>query len=203
MRRKQYNNQNERILTAVTIAVVILLLFALFKCGGGKLQTTTDRNINITPVQIKQIKDIGQWEFLAIEDEELVDTVHKGVFSDDQLIRIYYGTIRLGIDLSKTKENWIQTIEDTIKVTLPPIELLDKNFIDEARTKPFFETGSWKQKDREVLYQKAKRMMLKRCLTKENIQTAKENAIEMFTKLLHGMGFKHIDIHFEKQHLLP
>lgn len=202
MRKKYYHQKSGKTTVAIAIAVVIALLI-LFKCGGMKVETTTDRGINITPVQIKQIKDIGQWEFLAIEDEELVDTVSKGIFSDDQLIRIYYGTIRLGIDLSKTKENWIQAVEDTVRVTLPPIELLDENFIDEARTKAFFETGSWKQKDREHLYQKARRMMLKRCLTKENLQTAYDNATEMFTKLLNSMGYEQVDITFQRKHLLP
>ncbi len=193
IRKRYYNPNDQRMTMAIGIAVIVVL-FLIFKCGGMKLGTAADKRINITPVQIKQIKDIGQWEFLAIEDEELVDTVSKGIFSDDQLIRIYYGTVRLGIDLSKTKDNWIQTVEDTVKVVLPPIQLLDKDFIDEARTKAFFETGSWKQKDREHLYRKAQRMMLKRCLTKENIQTAQENAVEMFTKLLNGMGYEHVNI---------
>ena len=49
-----------------------------------------------TPTQITAMKEIGEWEFLVVHDEELVDTVRKGVFTDDSLIRIYYGTYALG-----------------------------------------------------------------------------------------------------------
>ena len=46
---------------------------------------------------------------------------------------------------------------DIIKraVALPKIELLDKDFIDEARTKAFIETGSWTDADRDSLYHRA------------------------------------------------
>ena len=48
----------------------------------------------VTAVQVQKLKDIGQWEFLSISDEELIDTVRHGFFSDDQLTRLYYGTLR-------------------------------------------------------------------------------------------------------------
>ena len=51
---------------------------------------------------------IRQWEFLSVRDEELIDTVRHGFFGDDQLIRIYYGTLRLGVDLAETKEGWLR-----------------------------------------------------------------------------------------------
>ena len=45
-------------------------------------------------------------------------------------------------------------------MTLPKIGLLDKDFIDEARTESFYESGSWKPSDRDALYKKAYRRML-------------------------------------------
>ena len=123
---------------AATVAVV-LLLHHLNK--GNSVEVVTNDKIDITPTQIEQIRSIGQWEFLSISDEELIDTVRHGFFSDDELVRIYYGTLRLGLDLSEARPDWIVSSGDSITMTLPRIKLLDKRFIDEGRTRSFFESG--------------------------------------------------------------
>ncbi len=114
-----------------------MLLLSVWGLKRSQIGITHTDKIDITPVQIERIRDIGQWEFLAISDEELVDTVRHGFFGDDELARIYYGTLRLGIDLQETSEGWIKMDKDTVVVMLPPIKLLDEKFIDEARTKTF------------------------------------------------------------------
>ena len=48
--------------------------------------------------------------------------------------------------MKEVKEGWIETEKDTIVCTLPPIKLLDHNFIDEARTQSFFETVTGQEK---------------------------------------------------------
>ena len=83
--------------------------------------------------------------------------------------------------------------------TLPNIELLDRNFIDEARTQSFFESGNWSAEDREKLYNRAYQKMLKRCFTKENIATTENNARKHFEKMLNAMGYKNVRVEFEKK----
>ena len=116
----------------------------------------------------------------------------------DELARIYYGTLRLGVDMHQVKPGWIKTSGDSITMTLPAIGLLDKDFIDEARTKPFYESGSWTAEDREILFKKAYRMMTQHCLTKENLQAAEANGQEQFRNMLQSMGYKHVKITFER-----
>jgi hypothetical protein len=157
-----------------------------------------DQKINVTPEQIESIKAIGEWEFLSIADEELVDTIRKGIFSDDHLVRIYYGTVRLGINMHQVEPGWIKASGDSIEVTLPKIGLLDRDFIDEARTKSFHESGRWKAIDREALYWKAYRKMLKRCMTKQNIHSAKVNGESQFRQLMKSMGYDHIIIRWKE-----
>jgi len=82
---------------------------------------------------------------------------------------------------------------------LPKVGLLDRDFIDEARTKSFFESGTWKAEDREALYKRAHRKMLAHCLTPANLSTAEDNARESFKKLLRSMGYKNIEIQFKQQ----
>ena len=174
----------------VIVVTIVWLLVWLNK--DNSMEISADRRIDITPAQIVAIQDIGQWEFLAISDEELVDTVSRGFFSDDELMRIYYGTVRLGIDLHQAKPRWIRPQGDSLLVELPPIILLDSNFIDETRTRSFFESGKWSHEAREQLYQKAYDKMLARCMTKENVRIAQENAKVQFTQLLRSMGFEKV-----------
>ena len=123
-----------------------------------------------------------------------------GFFGDDKLVRIYYGTLRLGIDMKEVKEGWIKTEKDTIVCTLPPIKLLDHNFIDEAKTQSFFETGDWTGKDRQKLYERAYNAMRIRCLSNTNISIAEENAQIQFYKMLKAMGFTNVKVRFEEEH---
>ena len=119
------------VMVCLIIVALAVCLVTLSKCArDSKLHVVTDEGIQLTPEIVESIKGIGQWEFLSIADEEMVDTVRKGFFSDDQLARIYYGTVRLGIHIDKTKEGWIESKGDSVSVLLPPIELLDSQFID-------------------------------------------------------------------------
>lgn len=186
----------------IAIAVIVVALLAVWiyrSLGDARLEMGSDDSIGLTPTQIESIKAVGEWEFLSVSTEELVDTTRKRLFSDDQLVRIYYGTLRLGVDMKQVEPGWIEQRNDTLFLTLPKVGLLDRDFIDEARTKSFFESGTWKAEDREALYKRAHRKMLAHCLTPANLSTAEDNARESFKKLLRSMGYKNIEIQFKQQ----
>lgn len=187
----------------VGLVIVALLIAGFFWLRGASknnyIDFGTSDAIDLTPTQIQSMKAIGEWEFLSVSTEELVDTVRKGIFSDDELVRIYYGTLRLGVNMQKVGDDWIQTSGDSITLTLPKIELLDKEFIDEARTKSFYERGSWKPADRDALYQKAYRQMLSHSMTKENLQAAEANASQQMHDIMRALGYQHVSITFQKK----
>lgn len=184
---------------------IIIILTLIVIIGGCLYWWNKDNHVEggsvgetmLSPTQIKSIESIGQWEFLSVSDEELVDTTRHGFFGDDKLVRIYYGTLRLGIDMKDVKEGWMEADKDTIVCTLPPIKMLDNNFIDEAKTKSFFETGKWTGQDRQTMYERAYRSMKKRCLSSTNITTAENNAQSQFFKMLKTMGFSNVKVRFE------
>lgn len=182
----------------ITILAVVLLLAGFFwlrdLTKDDHFTVGSDTQIDVTPTQIMSIKAIGEWEFLAVNAEELVDTVRKGFFTDDQLVRIYYGTLRLGIDMSQLEPEWITVSGDSVTLLLPKVGLLDTDFIDEARTKPFFESGRWDAEAKEALYKKAYRQMKTHCLTKENLQAAQANGEEQMRNMMQSMGYKNIKI---------
>ena len=179
------------------VIILLVLVITLWRCSNGSSDVQKG-HFEITAVQVQKLKDIGQWEFLSIADEELMDTVRHGFFGDDRLSRLYYGTLRLGIDMGKTSKNWIKTDHDTIKVTLPPVQLLDPNFIDEARTRAVYESGKWSEADKAMLTIRASETMKMQCITPQNIRSAEQNATVQFTNLLHSMGFQYVKISFNK-----
>lgn len=189
------------------ISIIAILLLVILIGGvmywlnkDNQVEVNQEEKTTLSPTQVESIEAIGQWEFLSINDEELIDTTRHGFFGDDQLVRIYYGTLRLGIDMKDVKEGWIKydTNKDSIICTLPPVKLLDNNFIDEAKTKSFFEEGKWTGADRQSMYDKAYAAMKKRCLTTVNIQTARQNAKMQFREMLKAMGYKNVDVEFEE-----
>jgi hypothetical protein len=194
--------KNRISLTLIALAAAIILLAFITRwiyqdIKSGHLELGADQQIDITPQQILSIKEIGDWEFLSISDEEMVDTIRRGIFSDDQLVRIYYGTLRLGVNLKQVESGWITTKGDTIEITLPKIGLLDRDFIDEARTKSFYESGKWTAQDREALLHRAYQRMLQRGLTPQNIQRAEQNGNVQVRQVLQSMGFKQVNIKYK------
>ena len=185
-----------KLATAITVIVLLLAGFFWLRdiTKDDHFIIGSDSQIDVTPTQITSIKAIGEWEFLAVNAEELVDTVRKGFFSDDELVRIYYGTLRLGIDMSQLEPGWIEASGDSVMLQLPKVGLLDASFIDEARTKSFFERGKWSPMDKEGLYKKAYSQMKAHCLTKENLQAAETNGEEQTRNMMRSMGFKNVKI---------
>lgn len=185
----------------ITLLVLVALIggFAYWLNKDNTVSVNEEEKTTLSPTQIQSVEAIGEWEFLSVSDEELVDTVRHGFFGDDELVRIYYGTLRLGIDLKDAKEDWLQANQDTIVCTLPPIKLLDNNFIDEAKTRSFFESGKWTGNDRQDMYNRAYAAMKRRCLSPSNLSTARNNAQSQFFNMFKTMGYSNVKVRFEDE----
>lgn len=182
----------------LTLGLIGLFFFDKLSDRLPGLHSEDTSEMIMTPSEIESIRRIGQWEFMAINDEELVDTVRKGFFSDDHLVRIYYGTIRLGLDLSDFGASRISRHEDSLAVRLPQITLLDNHFIDEARTQSFHESGSWSNKDRQALYERARHKMKTRCITPATCEGTRQLAESQVRRLLMAMGYEKVSISFDE-----
>lgn len=198
-----------KLLFGILLIVGSILLFRAIQNSSiikspFKLELTKDNYIERTPIVIRDIQHIGQWEFLSIDDEELVDTSRwHFLFAKDQLVRIYKGTIRLGIDFEKCDTNWATSHRDTAFVFLPAIELLDENFIDEANTKSFYQKGEWDAASLEKMYLRAKRQMMERCITSTRIKQAEENARSQMKVLFRSLGYSEVEITISPTSSLP
>lgn len=194
-------NAVQNVLTIiVAIAVVVGCVWLYLKTSDDKApQVVQTRQTRMLPAQVEWMKGIGQWEFLTISDEEVVEKRRKGFFSDDCLIRIYKGTLRLGIDTRKASAGWIVHRNDTVFVTLPPVELLDKDFIDESATVSFYEKGRWTEADRAAMYRQAAHMMRSGCLTKANVKKAEDIGAEKVKQFITAFKKVTVVVKYEKK----
>lgn len=190
--------KKELCIVAVTAiaAVAITLFFVKKDWSSGVGVSVSGTEIDNTPQVVQKIKQIGEWEFLSVTSEELVDTTASNkvigikIGKDKQLVRVYTGTLRFGIDTKEMAEQAFEVVDDTLVVTLPEIKLLDEDFIDEAKTVAFYENGNWSDHDRQQLYEKAVRQMKENNITPANLSKARSNAIEQMSVMLKAMGAK-------------
>ena len=188
-------------LAVVAVAVIVVVVVKAWqKDPPISLSVVHNTRIDVTPEEIQSIRDIGQWEFLSISTEEMVEWHRHRTFGNDHLVRIYQGTLRIGVDMAHAKEDWLQSLPDsTAIVHLPAIGLLDNQFIDEARTRTFYEKGSIPPAILDQLYATAAQKMRHRCLTPQNLKRAENNARTHFDRIVRAMGFKRVEIVFDKK----
>ena len=181
-----------------SLLIVAAALFWLIKALLPSASVSDNSRTYVSSTQVESIRRIGQWEFLSINAEEMVDTTRRGLLSNDHLVRIYYGTLRIGVDLTTIDSTCVTMAGDTLVLVLPDVGLLDSDFIDEARTRSFHESGTWSGKDRNDLHRRAQQRMMARSLTPENLEATRQLAEDQLLKVLHAMGFEKAAVRFER-----
>ena len=183
---------------------LFVLLVALIGYGAMvAYRTLTNSNdavekpIEQSPEEIMRLQAIGQWEFLSVEAEELVERHYSGLMSERDLVCIYRGTLRIGVDMRKLPSDWVEMKERSAILHLPQPSLLDENFLDESRTTVFFEQGVFRPEERDAMRTEAKDKMKKRAMTTENLSIARRNAEAQFQKLFLAMGYEDVVVEFD------
>ena len=187
--------------------ITLIVIALAFIAYGGMVvyrnltstDSAVDKPIAQSPEEIIHLRSIGQWEFLSVESEELVERHHTGLMSDRDLICIYRGTLRIGVDLRKLPEDWVEVKGRNAIVHLPQPSLLDENFLDETRTTVFMEQGLFRAEEREAMIAEAKNKMKQRALSTDNLSIARRNAESQFQKLFHAMGYEDVIVEFAPQ----
>ncbi len=181
-----------------------ILLVALIGYGAMVAYRTltnssdaVEKPIEQSPEEIMRLQAIGQWEFLSVEAEELVERHYSGLMSERDLVCIYRGTLRIGVDMRKLPSDWVEMKERSAILHLPQPSLLDENFLDESRTTVFFEQGVFRPEERDAMRTEAKDKMKQRAMTAENLSIARRNAEAQFQKLFLAMGYEDVVVEFD------
>lgn len=186
----------------LALLIIIYVVYRIRTAEAPVVQLTTNNveaKIGFSPEQIKSIEDIGEWVFLTVEAEEMIDTVRKNlILKDDALSRIYVGNLHYGIDMRLLHgQQWLSVHGDTLTARVPAVKLLDRKFINEARTRTFYEHGTWDNQAMKALYQKAQRTMMKKYHTQPTVNKAKENALKELTNYFKAFGYNTIELQFD------
>lgn len=187
-------------------AFIIWQIRSMAEGGDSLLQVKHTETIMQTPEEVRALRDIGQWEFMAINTEELVERHEAHTLGDKHLVKVFRGTLRIGIDMKQATDNWF-TIDSVaspegkqnVRLVLPDVALLDTAFIDEARTTTFYEDGRFDAKAKQALYDEAVKAMKVRALTEENLSAARKSAEEQFTHIFQALGYGNITITFAEK----
>ncbi|MDY3943615.1 MAG: DUF4230 domain-containing protein [Alloprevotella sp.] len=187
-------------LLAIVLSGVALGLFFFKRVvsdNAPQANITNRSTTTISPTEVRHIQETGEWEFLSISTEELVENRRKHLTGDDVLACIYRGRLRIGTDLRQISPEDIVANGDTLHLRLPKVHLLSPNFIDEAQTKVFHETGQWEAQEKKALYEKARRQMMATSLTPENLTLAQKNGETQMLRFFAPFGFKAVRIEWK------
>ena len=188
----------------LTLAIVLLAagcwmamkLFRSWQDDEPLVSIMQNTEIDKTPEEITAIRQIGEWEFLSVSTEELVERHESRMMGDKHLVRIYQGTIRIGLDTNDFSDEWFVAKGDTALLTLPGVKILDENFIDEARTSTFYEEGTFDARTKQELYEEARQAMRARAMVPQNLKKAQLSAEQHFKALFKSLGFKEVEVQF-------
>ncbi len=176
-------------LAAVVAVCLIVVVAVLYMCHAAKSVTAghqTEVVVTPTPVNLDSIRAIGQWAFLTVEMDEVVDTVDQGLFSSDRISVAYHGTLHYGINVAEARPGWVTIAGDTaVSVVLPPVKLLDDRFLDERNVKVY--EG---RDDMDFINKPIRR-------GRENIPEARGKAEAEVRRIFSQHGYKKIVVCFE------
>jgi hypothetical protein len=152
--------------TLTIVTVVVLVAIAIF--AYLMLRPKSGLDYKVWPITINQISKTEQLKVVSFHKDILVSEhrLGKGIFSstEDKIYVIYPATLNLGFDLSKCNEQTFRKQgEDTVLVTLPPVEVLNKKgyTIDEAGKHTAIEKGNWSNETMAGLKKRAEAIMLR------------------------------------------
>ena len=91
---------------AAIIIAITYIYIGIKENSPIHLEVERNTRIDLTPEQILSVRDIGQWEFLTINTEELVEWQRSRTLTTDRLTRIYKGMGGIGMEMRNVWEDW-------------------------------------------------------------------------------------------------
>lgn len=165
--------------------------------GMHKLWHQADRPLVVvdTPSQIEEIRQIRELEVAHFDCEELYEYKREGRIYDDELTKVYYAKLKIGIDLREVKESDIEKDGKKIKITLPDVKLLNEGkILDFSRT--FSESGDIDNQLRRDASKAAEEWIVEKYVTEEVIQNGRRSVVSYIENYLRSIGYEEIEIRF-------
>lgn len=191
----------------------LLIVLAVVMIGGGIFAgIRTDffhkaLSIDKTANVVEEIKKIGQFTTSCYYEEvplheTRIDTIKREGFfgigagnsyKENEIILIGKGLVRAGFDLSKIQENDIKTHGDTLKITLPKVELFDI-IMNPSDFTTEYESGTWSHELTKPLKERAKVDLEKNAIDFGILKKAEESGLKRLETLFKTFGFNTVEL---------
>lgn len=187
-----------KIQTLVTIVLFFLFLGLIFWGVNRFLRPQEKYTVNLSSqTVIKQIRALNRLETSSYTIEKVIDvgtsgTGLKKILFGDKILLIAHGTIIAGFDLSKVKNENINVVNNTLKLTLPAPEILVTK-LDSDQTRVYDRQQGYLTKGDQNLETEARSIAektIKDAACKGGIlEDASKNARNQLSGLFKSLGF--------------
>jgi hypothetical protein len=131
-------------LNRIGIVLLAVLFFLFLLIGLWLLRRSGDEQYRFSASSrtvIKELRELNRLETAAFTIEKVIDAGTNGnrfqeILFGDRILLIAHGNVIAGFDLSKLKENDVSVEGKTLRLTLPPPQILTAS-LDSQETKVY------------------------------------------------------------------
>ena len=191
---------------AVVLALLTFLLLNVKKQREERLQ------IERTELLVDQVRRIGELSSAGFYEELVLTDRDESVLAElkratglnrltgnDDFVIICKGRVRAGFDLTKVQETDFSTSGDTLRLTLPPVEILDV-VINPTDYELFAGHRSHEETIGIVLL--AKQRLRSDAVRSGILDQAERSAAGTLRRFFSAMGYREVVVSFRKEYLL-
>src|ERR1700676_859953 len=164
---------------------------------GGRTLINVDQ-----PTVVRQIQQLQRLETVSYTMDKIISGEHANAYlpkflAGDRLLLVVHGEVVAGIDLAGLGTGDVRVQGQKVSIRLPAAEVFSTR-IDNARTKVYSrDTGLFSSPDPNLeseVREEAERQLQQAAVTDGILKTAADNARTTITSLLHGLGFREVEI---------
>ena len=205
--RKEVNIPAGYVLAAaVVLALLVFLLLNIKKQREERLQIERTELLVDQVRRIGELSSAGYYEELVLtdRDESVLAELKRAtglnrLTGNDDFVIICKGRVRAGFDLTKVQETDFSTSGDTLRLTLPPVEILDV-VINPTDYELFAGHRSHEETIGIVLL--AKQRLRSDAVRSGILDQAERSAAGTLRRFFAAMGYREVLVSFRKEYLL-
>lgn len=197
------------VLRLLLVCILLLLLGLLYLLLRGQVVESRGLRIDRTAAVVEQVRRMGElssagfYEELVLTDKDdsylgelrRVDGIRRIAGSGDFVI-ICKGRVRAGFDLTKMKQSDFYASGDTLRVTLPPVEVLDV-IINPTDYEHF--SGHRTHEETVGIILQAKQRLRADAVQAGVLDQAEASGVASLQRLFASLGYKQVDIILSKE----
>jgi uncharacterized protein DUF4230 len=182
---------------ALSLTTGLGLLHLMDSFRGGRAQINVDQ-----PTVVRQIRQLQRLETVSYTMDKIISGEHANAYlpkflAGDRLLLVVHGEVVAGINLAALKPGDVQVQGQKVSIHLPAAEVFSTR-LDSALTRVYSrDTGLFSSPDPNLeseVREEAERQLQQAALQGGILKTAADNARSTISGMLHGFGFREVDV---------